>query len=215
MAKAIRLLATSLAKKVVMALSGAMLILFILAHLAGNATMFFGRDSFNSYAAHLHDLGFLLSCFEAALLTIFLIHISFGVLLFFENLRACPSRYTMNRSKGGRTLGSMTMPYTGLIVFFFLLFHLGNFQALDTLDPANTVREVLGRPGYSLLYIGALLCLALHLSHGCWSLLQSLGLNDAKYDCFLRRSAVFAGMIIGLIFLAIPTLFLIMSGFLL
>jgi succinate dehydrogenase / fumarate reductase cytochrome b subunit len=205
----------SIAKKTVMAVSGAMLCAFILVHMAGNASMFLGREAFNSYAHHLHDLGILLSFFEAALLTVFLLHIFFGVLLYIENLKARPTRYAVSRSKGGRTLGSRSMPYTGCVIFLFILFHLSNFQTIDAISPSNTVRQILNQPLYSFFYCTGILCLALHISHGCWSLFQSLGLNSAAYDRPLRQGALVFSIIVGIIFTLIPTFTLFVNGFLL
>jgi succinate dehydrogenase / fumarate reductase cytochrome b subunit len=210
-----KLLASSIAKKSVMAFSGAMLCGFILIHLVGNTTMFMGREAFNSYARHLHDLGILLHFFEAALLTVFLIHISFGVLLYLENLRARPTRYAVSRNNGGRTLGSRTMPYTGLILLLFIVFHLSNFQTIDIASPSNTVRQILSQPVYSFFYCTGILCLALHISHGLWSLFQSLGLNTTGYDRLLRQSALAISLLAGIIFILIPTFTLFLDGFLL
>lgn len=198
-----------------MATSGAILSVFLLIHLVGNSTMFFGRDTFNSYAEHLHSLGLLLLLFEAGLLAVFLLHISFGLLLYIENLRARPVRYVMTKSHGGRTTGSRTMVYTGLIVLVFLLVHVNNFQTIDGVPPSNAVKVVLSQPGYTMFYWLAMFSLALHISHGCWSMFQSLGLNNVTYDRLLRIGALAFSIVTGIIFILIPTLALFFNGFLL
>jgi succinate dehydrogenase / fumarate reductase cytochrome b subunit len=198
-----------------MATSGAILSVFLLIHLVGNSTMFFGRDTFNSYAEHLHSLGLLLLLFEAGLLAVFLLHISFGLLLYIENLRARPVRYVMTKSHGGRTTGSRTMVYTGLIVLVFLLVHVNNFQTIDGVPPSNAVKAVLSQPGYTVFYWLAIFSLALHISHGWWSMFQSLGLNNKSYDRLLRIGALAFSIVIGIIFIIIPTLALFFNGFLL
>jgi len=208
-----QLLASSIGKKIVMAASGAMLVLFLLAHLTGNSTLFFGRDSFNAYADNLHSLGFLLHLFEAGLLVVFLVHISFGLLLFVENLRARPIRYARTKRNGGRTWGSRTMPYTGLIVLVFLSVHINNFQAIDGVSPSSAVHEILRQPGYAIFYGFAILALALHISHGCWSMFQTLGLNHIIYDRLLRTGALAFSIAVGTIFLLIPVLALFLDGF--
>ena len=215
MRKVCQLFSSSVGKKTVMATSGAILSVFLLIHLVGNSTMFFGRDTFNSYAEHLHSLGLLLLLFEAGLLAVFLLHISFGLLLYIENLRARPVRYVMKKSHGGRTTGSRTMVYTGLIVLVFLLVHVNNFQTIDGVPPSNAVKAVLSQPGYTVFYWLAMFSLALHISHGCWSMFQSLGLNNVSYDRLLRIGALAFSIVIGIIFILIPTLALFFNGFLL
>lgn len=215
MGKISQLLSSSVGKKIVMAISGALLSVFLLIHLAGNSTMFIGRDTFNSYAEHLHGLGFLLQLFEAGLLAVFLLHVSFGLLLYIENLRARPIRYVVTKSHGGRTPGSRTMVYTGLIVLVFLLVHINNFQTIDGVQPSDAVKAVLSQPGYTIFYWLAMLSLALHISHGCWSMFQSLGLNNTFYDRLLRNTALAFSIVTGTIFILIPTLALFFSGFLL
>jgi len=207
------LLASSIGKKIVMAASGATLVLFLLAHLAGNSSLFFGRDTFNTYADHLHGLGFILHLFEAGLLIVFLLHITCGLLLFTENLRARPVRYALTKSNGGRTIGSRTMPYTGLIVLIFLFVHINNFKTGATVSPSSAVRAVLSQPGYAVFYWIAILSLALHVSHGCWSMFQTLGLNHISYDRLLRTGALTFSIAVGLIFFLIPALALFLEGF--
>ena len=215
MRKVSQLLSSSVGKKIVMATSGALLSVFILIHLAGNSTIFFGRDTFNSYAEHLHDLGFLLHIFEAGLLAVFLLHISFGLLLFIENLRARPVRYVVTTSRGGRTPGSRTMPYTGLIVLLFLMVHVNNFQTTEGIAPSHAVKSVLSQPAYTFFYWAAIIALALHISHGCWSMFQSLGLNNRSYDRLLRNTVLVFSIVTGIIFILIPTLALFYNNFLL
>ena len=115
---------SSVGKKSIMAASGLLLTLFIVTHLLGNSISFLGREAFNSYAERLHSLGVLIYFFELGLLILFLIHILTGVILYFENLGARPSRYSVDTSEGGRSWGSRTMPYTGLIILVFIIVHL-------------------------------------------------------------------------------------------
>jgi len=204
---------SSVGKKCLMAISGAMLSLFLLAHLAGNTTIFGGRDSFNSYAGRLHSLGILLHIFSAALLLVFLIHIVTGIILFIENYRARPARYAVYKSSGERSWGARSMPYTGALILLFLFVHIVNFKFSDKIVPGDAVAAVLTRPGYALFYIFAFLALALHVSHGFWSLNQTLGLNHPKYNRMLRAGALGVSIIIGMLFILIPSLFLIYDGF--
>ena len=206
---------SSIGKKAIMALTGAMLGLFILVHLAGNATTFWGREVFNAYASHLHALGFIIHIFEIVLLLLFLTHVGTAILLFIENYQARPSRYAVNKSAGGHSWGSRTMPYTGILILLFLVIHLMNFHFIDKAEPiAELVKKVLSRPEYSAFYIISMLLLALHVSHGYWSMFQSLGLDHPKYTPLLKCGALVLSIIIGTVFGLIPFLALFHSGFL-
>ncbi len=78
---------SSIGKKVVMALTGTCLGIFLLAHMLGSSTVFWGRAAFINYAEHLHSLGPLLHLAELGLLTVFVLHIFFAVTLYLENLQ--------------------------------------------------------------------------------------------------------------------------------
>ena len=199
-----------------MAASGLLLTLFIVTHLLGNSVSFLGREAFNSYAERLHSLGVLIYFFELGLLILFLIHILTGVILYFENLGARPSRYSVDTSEGGRSWGSRTMPYTGLIILVFIIVHLMNFHFTDkSVLIADLVRELLSKPGLAFFYIFSLIALALHLSHGFWSLFQSIGFNHKKYNQLLLKGALVFSILVGIIFTLIPVLTLVSRSFLL
>lgn len=207
---------SSVGKKIIMAASGLLLSLFLLTHLLGNSVSFLGREAFNAYAAKLHSVGNLIYIFEFGLLALFLIHIITGIILYFENLGARPSRYSVNTSEGGRSLGSRTMPYTGAIILIFIIVHLMNFHFTDKSVPvADLVRELLSRPGLAAFYIFSLLAVALHLSHGAWSLFQSVGANHEKYNQLLLKGALAFSIVVGAVFILIPVLALVSKSFLL
>jgi succinate dehydrogenase / fumarate reductase cytochrome b subunit len=207
---------SSVGKKSIMAASGLLLSLFLLTHLLGNSASFFGREAYNAYAEKLHSLGALVYIFEAGLLVLFLIHILTGIILYLENLQARPSRYAVNTSEGGRSWGSRTMPYTGIIIFVFIIVHLLNFHFTDrSVSTADLVRELLSRPGLALFYIFSLLAVALHLSHGVWSLFQSIGMNHEKYNLLLHKGALVFSILVGIVFILIPVLALVSRSFLL
>ncbi|MCK4838570.1 MAG: succinate dehydrogenase cytochrome b subunit [Desulfobulbaceae bacterium] len=197
-------LKSSIGKKSVMASSGLLLSLFLLTHLAGNATSFLGREAFNSYATRLHSLGLLIPVFEAGLLALFIVHVAFGLNLFFENLEARPCRYEIDASAGGRTLASRTMPYTGLLVLVFIVHHLARLHFTEAATISDLVRDNLSLPVTAGYYIFSLLVLTLHISHGFWSMTQTLGLSHPKYDLLLNRLALALGITIGVVFMLIP-----------
>jgi succinate dehydrogenase / fumarate reductase cytochrome b subunit len=206
----IQICTSSLGKKYIMAITGLMLGGFLLVHAAGNSSIFWGRSAFLAYAEHLHALGPLIPTAEIILLTIFLLHIITGINLFLQNLQARAERYAVSKATGGRTWGSRTMPYTGLAILLFILMHLGNVRFTDQSVPiADIVDNVLTHPFYSLLYMMGMLVLALHISHGFWSLFQTMGINHPRYNGFIRISgALICGLII-VVFMVI--LFLLIS----
>lgn len=204
---------SSIGKKYIMALSGACLALFLLAHLAGNAFSFWGKEAYNSYAAHLHSLGGFIYLLEACLAFVFLVHILTATLLFIENLTARPNRYAV--AERDRDWSASSMPYTGALILLFVMVHLYNFHfAAKTISTAEQVKSVLGNPPLAFFYLAALSGLSLHLSHGFWSLCQSFGVNHPKYNRLLHSGGFSIGIIIGTIFMLIPILALISDSFL-
>jgi succinate dehydrogenase / fumarate reductase cytochrome b subunit len=207
-------LKSSIGKKTVMAASGLGLVFFLLAHLAGNATSFLGRETFNSYAAHLHALGPLLPVLETGLLVIFTLHVWFGLSLFFANLEARPDRYEVNANAGDWTFAARTMPYTGLLILGFIFHHLARFHFGEYSTVSDLVRDNLSRPISGAFYIFCLLALTLHISHGSWSFFQTLGLNHPKYDRSIRLITLLISLLTGIIFIMIPILALSWPEFL-
>lgn len=212
----VSLYGSSIGKKSIMAASGLLLSLFLLVHLIGNSTTFLGRETFNAYAEKLHSMGTLILVFEFCLLALFLIHIFTGIILYLENLQARPSRYSVSTSEGGRSWGSRTMPYTGVIILVFIIVHLMNFHFTDKSVPiSDMVRELLSIPALALFYIISLLAVAMHLSHGAWSLFQSIGLNHDKYNGLLLKGALAFSILVGAVFILIPVMAIVSRGFLL
>ncbi len=210
-----RFCGTSVGRKYIMALSGSALALFLVVHLLGNTSIFFGARAFNSYAAHLHGLGPLVTMAEVVLLLIFLVHIGFGATLFLRNSLARPARYEVNRSSGGRTLGSRTMFYSGLLILGLLVFHLVTVHFANHPGQISAlIRNEFASLPVSFLYLVGLAALGLHLSHGLWSLWQSLGVNHPLYDLTLERGALLGAVVIAGVFMVIPVLGLVWDGFL-
>ncbi len=204
---------SSLGKKYIMAITGLMLGGFLLVHAVGNSSIFWGRSAFISYAEHLHSLGPLIPLAEIILLSIFALHVITGISLFLQNLLARADRYAVNTPAGGRTWGSRTMPYTGAVILLFILLHLFNVRFTEQSVPvADIVRNILTNPLYTLLYTAGVALLALHISHGFWSLFQTLGINHPRYNTFIKlTSYLVCGLIIA-VFLYIILLLITASG---
>lgn len=213
MSRLLQTITSSLGKKTIMALSGLMLAGFLLVHAAGNSSIFWGRKAFIAYAEHLHALGLLIPVAETVLLAVFLIHVVTGLNLFFTNRQARTSRYSVAKSAGGSSWGSKTMPYTGIAILIFIVVHLFNFHFTDhSRTIADIVSSVLNNSLYAAFYCTAMLLLGLHISHGFWSLLQTLGINHPQYDRTLRTLTLSIGAIIITIFLAIVLLLIVVTG---
>ncbi len=199
-------LGSSIGKKLMMAITGISFCGFLTAHLAGNLTIYGGKAAFNSYAAHLHSLGPLITVAEIGLLTFALIHIITGLVLFLGNLKARPVRYKVNKSAGGRTIGSATMPYTGIILLAFIAMHLINFHFVDKTDTTifNIVSNAFANPLYVVIYIVAMIVAAVHVSHGFWSAFQTLGANHPKYMPLIRTLSIVFAVVVGVGFGFLP-----------
>jgi succinate dehydrogenase / fumarate reductase cytochrome b subunit len=201
-------LGTSIGKKLMMAATGLSFIGFLAVHLAGNLTLYGGADAFNSYAEHLHALGPLLGVAEFGLLGLFLVHVFSGLIIFWQNFNARPTRYAVNRNPGGKTIGSATMPYTGLLILMFILFHLTNFSRFFVDQGGTTIFQIVStafqNPVYVGLYVLAMVMIALHVSHGFWSLFQTFGLNHPKYMPAINAGGLILSLVFGLGFGFLP-----------
>jgi len=194
-----RFLSSSLGRKYVMAVSGLALVLFLIAHLAGNLTLFVGNDLFNAYAKALESNP-LLPLAEAGLAAVFLVHIALAVLLITKNRAARRDKYRSDLGKGGKTLASATMSITGPIVLVFLLIHLYDFRISrmfvdEGYDLAVAVRARLASPLGATIYIFGLLALGTHLWHGFQSAFQTLGLGHPRW----RQVVLWTGRVLTLL----------------
>lgn len=202
----VHMLTASLGKKLLMAVTGLGFIIFLFFHLLGNMTLYAGKNLFESYAAHLHALGPLVTVIEWGLILFAVIHISVGMILFVQDRLARPVRYAVDRSAGGRTFSSKTMPYTGPLILAFVIVHLLNFRFADTMKQPlySVVSGTFSRPYYTAFYIIAVIIVAIHIRHGFWSLFQTLGANHPKYMPFIRKAGIFFAVLIGAGFGIIP-----------
>lgn len=199
-------LGTSVGKKIMMAITGLFFCFFLLVHLIGNMMLYGGAKAFNSYAEHLHSLGPIINIAEIFMLIFITIHISTGFLLFIQNKNARPVRYQVNKNGGGRSLGSATMPYTGVLILIFVVIHLIKFHfgKSDTQTIYDLVKNAFSNPGIVFFYVSAMLIVAVHVSHGFWSSFQSVGLNHEKYTPIIRTAGFIFSLIVGVGFGFIP-----------
>ena len=181
-------LQSSVGRKVLMAITGQLMVLFVVVHLLGNSTIFIGL--INSYAEHLHSLGPFVWLFRLAMLALVLIHAFFGIQVTLENRAATPSKYAVNKTLKV-TLASSSMIWTGLILAGFIVYHLCHFTARLTPDVAKYANDVPGNVygmvvgsfshGFiAFIYVAAMVALCLHLFHGIQSFFQTMGWNNDK-----------------------------------
>src|ERR1700730_5520354 len=184
---------SSIGRKMIVAATGAILILFVIGHLLGNLQIFLGPEWINSYSQHLRDLGPLLWIIRFVLLCTVMLHIYFTILLAIENRRARPEHY-IDKENVKATWASRHMVVSGLVVLAFVVFHLLHFTGrtfnarfpMLKADPLNHY-DVYSMMVYgfqnayvSAFYIVGLFLLTLHLTHGASSFFQSLGLNNPR-----------------------------------
>src|ERR1700730_8339166 len=195
---------SSIGRKMIVAATGAILIVFFVCCLLGNLQIFLGPEWINGYSQHLRDLGPLLWIIRFVLLCTVVLHIYFTILLAIENRRARPDQY-IDKENVKATWASRHMVVSGLVVLAFIIFHLLHFTArkfnpqfpLLKLDPLNRY-DVYSMMVYGFqniyvsgFYVVGLFLLTLHLTHGASSFLQSLGLNNKK----LNPRLAFAGRV--------------------
>ncbi len=207
------LLGSSVGKKILMAVTGLCMIGFLAVHLLGNTMAFAGADAFNGYAHKLHSLQPYISVFNIGLAALGLVHIVIAILLFFDNLKARPQSYEMVRNPGGRTIGSNTMPYTGVLILIFVIMHLLKFTFSDkSVTPIyQQMAATFSNPLWVVFYVAAMVVVAVHISHGFWSLFQTFGLNHPRYMPLIMKLGLVLAFVIGIGFGVLPIYMLIIA----
>lgn len=202
-----RFLRSSIGRKFLMSLTGAALMGFVLVHLLGNLTLFADSSGevFDSYA-HAIESNPLLPLAEIGLAVLFVVHIALGIRLALDNRDARPARYKELQAHGGRTLASLTMPVTGVLVLIFLVVHLLDFRLAER-DPDGLAAMVVTRlesPLAALVYGAGVLALGVHLWHAFQSAFQSLGLFHPRYRDLIRNAGRAFAVLVAVGFAAFP-----------
>lgn len=214
---------SSIGKKFTMALTGSFLLIFLVIHLIGNITLFFGADAFNGYVKALDSIKPLIRVIELVLLAAFVLHIFNGVILWFQNKRARGTeRYKINGSRENTDVFARTTFLTGSIIFIFLVLHLGTFfWRFNVHDPEGLAniheyyKIVVGFFQiwwYVVLYIIAVLLLGFHLNHGFQSAFQTFGWNHKKYFPLVKKLGTAYAIIMALGFASMPVYFFFFYG---
>ncbi|WP_027371273.1 succinate dehydrogenase cytochrome b subunit [Desulfovermiculus halophilus] len=206
----------TLARKILVGVSGIFLLLFIIGHMLGNTTIFWGPAGLNSYAHHVQSLGPLLWLERLIMLLLVSIHIYFGITLTLENRQSRSTKY-VRRTYQRSTIFSRTMIYSGLVILAFIIYHLFHFTFQLTHPEISHLTDSAGRhdvytmvvgslQGFFvfLIYVIGLAALFFHLSHGVQSLFQTMGWNTDRTMPAITKGGRIAAVIIGIGFLAVP-----------
>jgi len=197
-----------------MAITGLMGFGFVVMHMLGNLQIYQGQVApgiyaLDEYAKNLRSLGPLLYAARLGLLGAVVIHIIAAFQLTKMSHQSRPVKYHKVVSTGS-DYASRTMRVSGPILLFFIIYHLLDFT-FGTVNPsfqegkvhANLIASF-SNPLISLFYIVAMLSLGLHMYHGLWSLFQSLGANNTKYDNSIRTFAALATGVVVFCNISIP-----------
>lgn len=220
------LINSSIGRKLIMSISGVFLVLFLTFHSLMNVTILISADTYNTVAGMLGANWYALVG-TAVMAAGFVVHILYALYLTFLNLKARgKDRYAVTQRQEGVSWASKNMFILGLVVLGFLVLHLIHFWSkmqlvevmhghdwaaagkADPTDGAYFVNELFSKPFYCIMYIVWLAALWMHLTHGVWSSLQSLGLNNKKWLPRVKTIANIYATIIILIFMAVPVFYL-------
>jgi succinate dehydrogenase / fumarate reductase cytochrome b subunit len=192
------------------------------AHLGGNLKLYAGEQAFNDYAHALHSLGPLLAAAEIGLFATFALHIGLAVSTTAMNKVARGRDYFMKETKQGISIlpggASTWMMVTGLVVLFFLATHIIDMKlkmgpgvdytpALNADKVADNefqaVKAVLSTPSRAFVYVGGLVALGIHLSHGIRSALQTLGINHKRWNMIFNVTGIVVAWSIAVGFMSL------------
>jgi succinate dehydrogenase / fumarate reductase cytochrome b subunit len=201
---------TTIAMKIVMALSGAVFVLYVLLHMYGNLKMFSGQRAFDDYAHHLRTLGEPILPYSGALwiiravLVVALVAHAYSAFSLWKRASdARGTRYAVHKAAVA-TLSSRTMRWGGIALLLFVIFHLMQFTFLtftvggEFLSPYDRVYAAFEEWWVVAVYLAALGALAMHLRHGVWSALQTLGMtSNARSARTARITAVLTAVVVA------------------
>lgn len=215
---------SSIGKKIVVGISGGILLIYVLLHMAGNLNSLFGPGGgeearVNWYAEWLRDFGepllphsSVLWVVRAVLLGALIMHVTGVIQLTRRNRAARPSRYPAKRI--GRSFSAITMMVTGVFVFAFIVFHILQFTTLTIEVTPLREGDVYANLYYAfhkwyfvVIYVAAVSFLGFHLRHGIWSLVQTLGLDHPSRNRQIRIAATGLSILLVIGFALVPILF--------
>lgn len=219
-------LASTVGRKVLMALTGLFLITFLTVHLAGNLQLLAndGGESFNVYSHFMANSG-LIQFVSKGNFVMILIHVIVALILFRRNKQARPVNYSVNAASTNSSWASRSMTLLGTLTLIFLLVHLRGFWyvlkfgstpsvTIDGVEMHNSylvVADAYTSLAYVIFYVLAMLALGFHLWHGFASAFQTLGLNHTKYTPVIKFLGRFYAVVVAGLFALIPIMMYIKS----
>jgi len=200
---------STIGKKIIMAVTGLILVAFVVLHMLGNLLIFQGPARINAYSQFLHGTGELLWFVRAVLLVAVVLHIDAAVQLTRRSLAARPLNYD-ERDPQVSTIAARTIRWGGGLLLIFVVFHLLHFTTgtlLPAFHPGDVYFNVV--TGFhvwpvAVFYVIAMVALGLHLYHGAWSSFRTLGLTRPKRDPLHRPIAVVLAIVVALGFALVP-----------
>ncbi len=215
--KLINFYTSPIGKKIITGVTGLGLTLFVLVHMTDNLVLFSSTSAYNQLGHFINSLGILLDLIEFVLLGLVIFHASVAIAIKLNSQQARPVGYNQLKSKGNpskQSFSSRTMLITGSILLIFLVLHLLTFKygvyysttinGVEMRDLARLVIEKFQHPFYTFGYVGVMLLLGLHLRHGIWSGLQSLGAMNANLSPIIYTVAAILALLIATGFLILP-----------
>ena len=211
MNRAVRFYRTAIGKKAVMAVTGLIGIVFVVGHMAGNLLAFAGPEELNAYAHFLQSTGELLWIMRIGLIAAVILHVIAAVQLTQQNRAARPEGY-VKREPQVSTWASRTMRGGGVLLLVFIVLHILHFTTGDWRPTGSFVKEdVYGNIVGSfriwwvtLFYVVSMIALGMHLYHGAWSSVRSLGLSQPSPRPLHRTVALGVAVILWLGFTSVP-----------
>lgn len=217
MRRVLNIYRSTVGKKVLMAVSGAIFTGFVLGHMYGNLKAFFGPETFNHYAEFLREMGAplfmhgqLLWLFRIVLLLAVLIHVLPAIQLWLLGKSARPINYARKLDTQETNIAARTMIWGGLLIGTFVVLHIlhlttGNLHP-DFVpgDAYNNLVVGFRWLPVPILYIVVMAAICLHLYHGVWSALQTLGINNPRYNGYRRPLAVVVAAVVFVGFISVP-----------
>ena len=218
-------LTTTVGKELIVGVTGILLVVFILGHLAGNLLLIVGPEAFNDYAEKLHSLGELIWLARLGLIVAFVAHISMAISLARVSAAARGTqRYEVEKSVGRKSAATRLMIISGVTILAFVLFHVYDFTLTgdpegdrsfvdgmgdDSMGLYGVVFNSFANPLRSIFYIIAVCGVGLHLSHAIASVLSTLGVLTEKSTAKAELAAKVIGVIVAVGFSSIPIYVLI------
>lgn len=204
-----RFYGSTIGKKIVMAVTGVLLVGFVIGHVTGNLLIYRGPEALNNYSAFLKSSAVVLWSVRSALLVAVGLHIHSAYSLTRLARAARPARYNRLRTQAD-TWSARTMRVGGVVLLVFIVFHILHYTT-GTVHPAFDEHDVYGNelvgfhmPWVVAFYVVAMVALGLHLHHGIWSMLQTLGINHPQVNAGRRRIALVIAVLVAGGFIAIP-----------